>query len=295
MAFRFDLPDIDDAYALADWIEVMMLLSQKPQISRAQLIEALAANIGSTRQDVETSVNLLFAEIGRRRRIVDRGYPLIIDDNLIRHDRESNLEFYKFLLLISLDGPMRRGRRYKDVDEIFDKVVCAAIKSYLGNGSEAVRFGWPVSDDRPKKFKHALEWLSNKIGMPVGSGIPAPSTKDGGVDVVAWKPFADHRTAFIIAFAQCTVQSNWYPKGKDVIERIWLSRIDTGGSALTSLAVPFVIPKNFDKWDDLRRTVSIVFDRLRLAQMLGSCDTVAFGKMIRWSRKEISKFDVLSD
>jgi hypothetical protein len=90
------------------------------------------------------------------------------------------------------------------------------------------------------------------------------------LDVVAWKPFSDHRTAFVVAFIQCTVQLNWYPKGKDIIDNLWRARIGTAGSAPTSLAVPFVIHKNFPKWDDLRRTVNIVFDRLRLAQALAN-------------------------
>lgn len=290
MTFRFDLPDIDDPNALADWIEVMMLLSSKPYISRAQLIEALAANLGSTAQELETPVNLLFAEFGRRRRIVGVGYPLKLDGNLIRFDDTSNFEFYKFLLLVSLDGPMRRGKKFKDIDEIFDKVVCAAMRAYFGEGAEAVRFGWPVSDDRPKQFKPALEWLSTKMGMPLGSAVSSPKTKDGGVDVVAWKPFTDHRTAFLVAFAQCTVQTKWYPKRKDVIERLWYSRIDTGGWAVSVLAVPFNIPKNFENWDDLRRAVNIVFDRLRLAQMLGRSNSAEFDAMTRWSKKEISRF-----
>jgi hypothetical protein len=290
MSFQFELPDVDDSYALADWLEVMILLSQKPQISRAQLSDALVAKIGSTPQELEVPINLLFAEIGRRRRIANQGYPLIIENTVIKLDVGSDAEFYKFLLLISLDGPMRRDKRYKEIDEIFDKVVGEAAKGYFGEGTEAARFGWPPSDGRPKTFHGALEWLSVKTGIPLGSGVPAPGTKDGGLDVVAWKPFADHRTAFVVAFIQCTVQWNWFPKGKDILDNVWRGRIDTAGSALTSLAVPFVIHKNFEKWDDLRRTVNIVFDRLRLAQTLAGCDTAAFDKMIRWNRKEIAKF-----
>lgn len=292
MAFRFDLPDVDDAQALADWIEVMMLLSQKPEISRAQLLEAFSANMGSTPQELETPVNFLLTEISRRRRIAEQGYPLIVDDTIIKLDQTANSEFYKFLLLISLNGPMRRSKKYKEIDEIFDNVVGTAVREYLGDGAESVRFGWPASGDRPKEFKAAIEWLSTQMGVPLGSGIPAPATKDGGVDVVAWKPFGDYKTAFLVAYIQCTVQINWFPKGKDIIDRIWLSRIDTGGTAITSLAIPFIVPKNYDKWDDLRRTVSLVFDRLRLARMLRNSDAALFKAMTKWSNKEIAKYSL---
>jgi hypothetical protein len=289
-AFRFELPDIDDPFGLADWVEVMMLLRKPPHISRAQLIEAFAASVGATSQELEAPVNFLFAEIGRRRRIADRGYPLIVDGALVKLDPTANFEFYKFLLLVSLDGPMRRGKKFKDIDEIYDNVVGAAARGYLGEGAKMLRFGWPPSGGRPSNFTAALEWLSTSIGVPLGSSVSSAATKDGGVDVVAWKPFGDNFTAFMVAFIQCTVQSNWLPKGRDVIERIWFSRIDNGGWALTGLAIPFVIPKNFDKGDDLRRTVHLVFDRLRLTQMLRDCDVGPFAQMIKWSSKEIARY-----
>ena len=103
--FRFELPDVNDAHALADWVEVMMLLIQKSQISRAQLLDALAQALGANTQEIEIPVNFLYAEIDRRRYIAGKGYPLVIEDTLIKLDSESNTEFYKFLLLVSLDGP----------------------------------------------------------------------------------------------------------------------------------------------------------------------------------------------
>jgi len=290
MAFRFELPDVDDAYALADWFEVNIFLSQKPQISRVHISDALVAKIGSTPQELEVPISLLFAEIARRRRIAGHSYPFIVEDTVIKFDGNANPEFYKFLLLISLDGPMRQERRYKDIDEIFDKVVSEAVRGYFGKGTETVRFAWPPSDGRPRNFQKALDWLSVKTGIPIGSGISPPRSKDGGVDVVAWKPFEDHRTAFLVAFVQCTIQKDWHLKGRDIIDNVWRAKIDTAGSALTSLAVPFVIHKNYDKWDDLRRTVGIVFDRLRLAQVLVDRDTSPFDKMIRWNIKEIAKY-----
>lgn len=291
MSFRLELPDVDDAYAMADWLEMSMFIARNQQISRVQLSDILVAKIGSTPQELEVPIGLLFAEVRRRRRIVGQPYPFVIDNTVLKIDGESNSEFYKFLLLISLeDSPMRRTKRYKEIDEIFDKLVCEAAVSYLGKGAKAVRFGWPPSDGRPKDFQKALDWLSTETGIPRGSGVHPPGAKDGGVDVIAWKPFADNRTAFAVALIQCTVQSDWFPKSKDIIDDLWRGRIDTGRDALKSLAVPFVIHKNFDKWDDLRRIVHIIFDRLRLAQVLVDCDVARFSKMIHWNSKEIAKF-----
>jgi hypothetical protein len=293
-AFRFELPDLDDAFGLADWVEVMMLLRQTQQLSRAQLVSAMAANKGATPQEMETPVNFLFNEIARRRRIAGRGYPLAVEGSVVKLDPDANVEFYKFLLLISLDGPMRRNRRYKEIDQIYDDVVAEAAQEYLGDGASSLRFGWPPSGNRPSKFSDALDWLSTEIGVPRGPGTSATATKDGGVDVVAWKPFSDRLTAFLVTFIQCTVQSDWFPKKADVVDRIWFARIDNGGWATTALAIPFVIPRNYEKWDDLRRSVNLVFDRLRLAKMLRNRSSDPFAAMKKWSSKEIARYSLSS-
>lgn len=292
MTFRFDLPDIDDSHALADWVEIMILISGKQQISRAQFVDALVAKIGASPTELDFQVAMLFKEIGRRRSVAGNGYPLLIDNKAIKRDFAANEAFYLFLLLVSLDGPMRRERRFKEIDQIFDEVVSKAVASYFGPGTNTLRFGWPPSGGRPTAWTKAVDWLSVSTGIPVGSGSSAPATKDGGLDVVAWKPFGDNRSAFATALVQCTVQSDWFPKATDLIDDVWRGRLDTGRAALTSLAIPFVIPKNYPKWDDLRRKVSVVFDRLRLAQMLADSSTAGFESMMSWSSTELGKFAV---
>lgn len=291
MSFRLDLPDIEEISEVADWFELLMLINEFDQISRAQLLDRFVAETGATAQELEPQINFLFMEISRRRRIAGFSYPLIVDDLIVKTNKQPCTEFYKFLLLISIKkSPLRKRRGFKEVDQIFDNIVCEAVKIYFGEGTETLRFGWPPSDGRPKKFTKALEWLSVKTGINVGIGASSPANKDGGVDVVAWKPFSDKRTAFIIALIQCTIQLDWFPKGKDIVDHVWLSKLDTGRFALTSLAIPFIIEKNFDKWDDLRRTVNLIFDRLRLSEVLSRSDISLFGNMIVWNRKEIAKF-----
>ena len=290
--FSLDLPEVDDPYALADWLEIMMLRTGKPQLARARLIDALVAQLGSSPQELDLPVSFLFSEIGRRRRIAGCGYPLIIDGTVIKRDTESTSDFYVFLLLIAVDGPMRSASRYRDVDQLFDDVVREAMRSYLGPDTETLRFGWPPSNGRPGAFPEALDWLSERIGLPVGSGLRAPRKKDGGLDVVAWKPFKDGRSAFAVALVQCTMQSDWHPKAKDILDHVWMSRLDTGRPVVTSLAVPFVIPRNYPGWDELRRMTNIVFDRLRLAQVLAKRNSSPFADMIQWTQREIARFAV---
>lgn len=290
MAFRFDLPDIDDCYALADWFEIMLMRSGKTQLSRARMVDALVAKLGASASELDGPMNFLFAEFARRRRIAGLGYPFSTDNKIFALDATANRSFYTFLLLISVEGPMRRARRFGEVDKIFDYVVGAAAVGYFGVGTKTIRFGSPVSSGRPSNFAKAVEWLSTETGIPVGSGVLRSESKDGGLDVIAWKPFNDRRSAFAVALIQCTVQADWFPKAKDLVDDLWRGRLDTGRSVLTTLAVPFVIPRNYGKWDDLRRTVSVVLDRLRLAQFLANTSDSAFAEMIAWNQSELAKF-----
>ena len=232
-------------------------------------------------------------EIDRRQRIAGLAYPFVKENSSVRVRSTSSSEFYKFLLLLSLKkSPLRKGKKYNEVDELFDKVVGEAVKNHFGNGTKILRFGWPPSEKRPHNFKKALDWLSGETGVRTGNNTGTPKNKDGGVDIVAWKPFLDNRTAFLIALVQCTVQLDWFPKAKDIHDMLWLARLDTARPAILSLAIPFIIETNYDKWDDLRRLVNLVFDRLRLSEYLATSDSSSFIKMLRWNRKELPKFVV---
>jgi hypothetical protein len=295
MAFRLDIPNVDDTNALADWIEISILRRARAQLSRARVIEWLGASLDASAKELDLPISWAFKEIARRRRIVGGAYPLTVEETQIRLTVTHASAFYVFLLLVSLDGPMRRARRFNEIDRIFDRVVQEAVRSYLGPKTNTLRFGWPPSEGRPASFRNALDWLSERIGLPIGPGHSAPNTKDGGLDVVAWKPFNDKRSAFALALVQCTVQSDWHPKAKDLLDHVWMGRIDSGRPVMLSLAIPFVIPKNYAKWDDLRRMTSVVFDRLRLAEVLSEQDTLRFGEMLAWSKHELHKLAVEGD
>ena len=72
----------------------------------------------------------------------------------------------------------------------------------------------------------------------------------------------------MVTLCQCTVAQDWTPKAKDIVPAIWNGWIDFGREPLTAIAVPFAIPQAFDRWDELRRTVNIILDRMRLAELI---------------------------
>lgn len=282
-----DVPDIDNVVSLADWLEIFLMTSQK-SVTRAYLKEILGVAGDKSTDEIEEALDFLYKELNRRSIIVKVGYPLIINGSRITLNEKLDYGFYKFLLLISISKPLRKERRQKEVDLLFDEIVRRAIENYLGNGAQSVRFGWPPSGGRPSDFSTAISWLCVQMNLPKGPGKELTTTKDGGVDIVAWKPFGDKKRSFLILYAQCTIQIEWFSKATDVSDFLVLGWIDTGKVFPSVLAIPFVIPNNFKKRDHLSRITNIIFDRLRLTEFLNDTRSSYFPRMLLWNKKELS-------
>lgn len=289
MKHLLDVPDLDEIPSLTDWFEVAFLAAGSKSKTHAQLRDTLTAAVAASAEEVELASNLVFKEVKRRRQICGNRYPFIVEEKSVLYDDAADGEFYKFLLLVVASPLLRNEKRHDEVDQLFDDLVLDAIRGYLGEGSAAVRFGWPASGGRPKKFGDAIAWLTAQMNLQPGVGVALPQSKDGGVDIVAWKPFNDRKAAYVVILAQCTVRTNWIPKAKDIIDMVWLAWLDTGRPVVIALAIPFIIPPQFDRWDSLRRTVGVVFDRLRICQYLAAFSSANHATMVAWANAELAK------
>lgn len=276
-----------DGPALADWAEAAIFIEERRRLSRSALRQRLRNDFAD---DVEFHLDLLFGEVARRVHLGGECYPFTeAIAGLVRRDDCDDAP-YEFLLWLSVSPRYRVEKRFDEIDELFDSLVKHALRSYLGPGSLAVRFAHPSSDGRPRNFPEAIRWLAALLRLGVGPAIPRPRRKDGGVDVVAWRPFRDGRTGFLIILCQCTAQLNWPPKAKDIVVGQWRGWIDLGLNPLTALAVPFSVGASFDRWDEVRRTVHIVLDRLRLCELISSpeLDPKYVEQLAYWSSAERS-------
>jgi hypothetical protein len=197
---------------------------------------------------------------------------------------------YAFLLCISVSAPYREQRRWTETDRWFDRVVLQALKQDLGAGSQALRFGHPPSDGRPAGFQDALDWLCVQMGLGRGTAERLERPNDDGVDVVAWRPFGDKRTGFIVVLAQCTVQrdpATWVDKGRECDAVTWGGWVDFGRPPLTCLALPFAIPASSDRWDQLRRAANVVLDRMRICELLNDVTLEDEADICEWVGREL--------
>jgi hypothetical protein len=175
---------------------------------------------------------------------------------------------YTFLLRISsgVDHPFSlSSEENSDRIESFENLVVIAVQNLLGAGSKALRFGFP-SEDRPAEFPKAIEWLSNRMGIKPGQAYRPPRRKDGGVDVVAWRPFKDRRNGFPVYLVQVTCERNYSHKVLDIDLRLWSGWLNLDVDPVSVLAVPTSISHG-EEWNEISSRV-VVIERLRLCELL---------------------------
>lgn len=284
---RIREPDADQISNLTDWVEAHMVVGVFSKASKTRLKKLLRENAFED-SELDIYIEMAFSEMERRSEIAGGLYPFYRENTGWKYSGIDGSIPYIFLLCISVSEDFRSARRQNDVEGMLDYLVLDALKGYLSDGTNAIHFGWPVTGGRPTRFEDAVKWLAKKMNLPLGTGRKRVQGKDGGVDAVIWKPFRDNRAGFIVILTQCTVTFDWFEKRKDIVVDVWRSWIDLGKDPFTCLAIPFVIPAQFDKWDELRRSVTIVLDRLRLCELLAKSTLTQEASISDWLQSEIA-------
>jgi hypothetical protein len=84
---------------------------------------------------------------------------------------------------------------------------------------------------------------------------------------------------------------DWFSKARDLAQDVWRGWIDFGKDPHLVLAVPFVIPMGYTKWDELRRTVHTVLDRLRLCELLEAGALTEHVDTAKWVTSEVARME----
>ena len=206
-----------------------------------------------------------------RARMMGADYPFMVHEVAVRARPAAAATTYVALLLLS-SGSVARQLLYpvptSEMAVLFERLSAHALARLWGQAGQALRFGWPSDVGRPQDFPSAVTWLAGQLGVVAGSGYRPPRRKDGGVDVVAWRPFPDGRPGFPIVLAQCTLQAELMSKAADVDVRLWSSWLALDFEPTTALVIPGTVQERV-VWDQLALR-SMVLDRLRLTVLAGS-------------------------
>jgi hypothetical protein len=263
---------IESREDVADWVETTLLTRQSP-IGIDEL-NSLAKEEGDLS---ESEVGLGLRVMRVRQRWLGEQYPFQLSDIYVAPHPQAAESLYAALLLLSPGSPNRQlfhPQPSQSMAALFEKIVVEATQRMMGPQTRAVRFGWPSDIGRPERFSDAIEWLAQLMGIKSGTAFRSPLRKDGGVDVVAWRPFPDKRSAFPVALVQCTVQREVVSKSRDIDVRNWSGWLALDIDPTTILAIPGTVAKTED-WNEIALR-ALILDRIRLVGLLDNSQLASF-------------------
>lgn len=256
-----------------DLIECVIFAHPDNAIGRHQVVEIVDKIAGIS----EAATSYAIARMTRRAQLLGPSYPIEILQGAFR--RRENWEHSTYLALLSICSStvlssQEFGQAIPASDVLLEQITELAIKSWLGSGSESIRFGWPSDCGRPSDFADAVRWLAELMMVQLGSAYLPPLNKDGGVDVVGWRHFPDRRAGFPIVLVQCTLQEDLQKKASDIDLRNWSVWLTLDSDPILALATPRMIPDGTDMWKRISRR-AIIFERIRLAQSVAELSNLS--------------------
>ena len=322
MSTRLSPPSPGDTRSdVADWLELQVLFSRRGIATKSTLSNAwdIAEDGASERlsRDEETGeivdeaivedkwneqVSAAFDEIHYRAETLKATYPFTSDPRALSVRRDPSVPVtepghivYLFCLLASA---IRQKWFQPDAAleaatlAIADNFqICAGLAAGGYVCGPAAWFGFPRPDGTG--FLAALKSVYGRFGSgeprtSVPAGLPTRE-KDGGIDVIAWRDFADRLGGKTYILGQCASGKNW--KGKSVLEYIG----QLHGSWFTMAPATYALPALFtvfpahhelqdsaqetfeskrsnNQWHEEKR-YGIIFDRLRVAEFAHVCLT----------------------
>lgn len=253
-----------DSEVVADTVELELLTGTRRSRPLRWVHNGSVASVATN----ATDLNLAVQTISRRAQLLGERYPLEVTDTGLKVKQSAGVGVYESLLFVTTGNPTVAlpHQQLSACAELFEHIVTHAARTLLGAGARAVRFGYPGEPGRPPEFPQAVPWLIRQMRLKGGTAYRDPARKDGGVDVVAWRPFPDGRPGFPIQLIQVTLEKNFSHKAGDINTRLWSLLLGLDVDPTGVLAIPRTIPED-KRWSEVA-TRAILLERMRIAGLV---------------------------
>ena len=290
MASNFSLPsDLTDQISLADWLELLALRSPDNNASHGDLERELnRAGVDNS----ESICSLTLGELNQRVIAAGNNYPFTFSGSLLKVKNDwRSFTPYIFCLLLSYCEDAKKKVSKLNHEVMFEHLSCLAAKKYIDG--EALRFGSPRADDPlPSAFLAAMTNVCGTVGeWSCTRTSNSLRKKDGGLDLIAWKPFPDRQIGKLVLFGHCASGNNWNSKINELQPNDFCSKW-LGGDR-SPIVKSFFIPHRVtaEIFEDRAISAKLFFDRCRIALWAVNdefCQTTQNGN-IRWCEKILKR------
>lgn len=239
---------------------------------------------GVSGDDVDIFIDSISEEIADRAKALGDAYPFKLDSSnclTVHASPTVGGILYVFCLLLThsnghelLDGSWRPAVNHR-VRDLFQ--ACSTVAAAGEIQGCAISFGWPRPDNNTA-FLPRLQEVYREFGEGVVVTVRRPGTspfsKDEEIDVIAWRPQADHAPGTLYLLGQVASGDNWMSKsivGQPInsFHRDWFEP-PPPSPPLASIFIPHAVPPidsqgtRRERLDVLTAKFGIIFDRLRL-------------------------------
>lgn len=236
-----------------------------------------------------------FLEIQKREAACNGAYPFTLDETgTVLHfsQDEANIrqKVYLYLLLgTRLNMQTEKVQAGIDGTHLLEELGAYLLKNYLGpERTKAMVFGTAASGGFSEKVNNLCNAL-REGGCYHHHEPGRVYANDAGLDVVAWKPFADNRAGKLIVFAQCKTGTSWHNQigelNPEAFLLTWTRERVFHANPLRAFIVAEAV--NPDRWEELtgkatKPIFGLFFDRCRIVDFTAEINGDLEDRMTRW-------------
>lgn len=247
--------------------------------------------------EVEVRVGEAFVDIGQRELACGDGYPFDWECNgqvlkMGSNGGEKRLVYFYLLLATRLN--MKDSRRHASIDGtlLLEDLSAQVARAYFGQRAESYVFG----TSNRKSFGDKIDDLCGRLkeGGGFRKDEGQPSVRDGGLDVVVWKHFADKSFGKMIGFGQCKTGTSYKDKLSELDPDAFCRSWTIDPPALTPTRMYFLAEalSRDGSWRHDVLHAGLLFDRCRLVDYCGNCCSEVLGSLRKWTRAAAVEHDL---
>ncbi len=299
-------PHADNLNVIGDFMEIECLRRADRNVSVMDVTRAMVRQSDLNDDVVQQFVRDSLCDIEARAKHAGNArsmYPYAVDarGDLVTFAKGSTNDtwcVYLFLLLATrLDMKAKRKYSGEDAAVLFEILCCEVGKRLWGGQHDprvkALVFGTARHRDGKKdedeidinSFKQAVDFLCKELNE--GRGFDAKSNdrvtaKDGKLDVVVWRGFADKRDGQVIGFGQCKTGTHWDSDLMKLRPDDFFSKWVRQHPAVTPVRLYFIADRAIQRWYDRSRDGGVLLDRCRIMEYCSDLPGELVGRICEW-------------
>lgn len=227
-------------------------------------------------------------EVGQREQACGDGYPFgwECDGQALKLDSDGGGRRLVYLyLLLATRLNMKDSRRHASIDGtlLLEDLSAEVARAYFGQRAESYVFG----SSNHKSFGDKMDDLCARLNE--GGGFrkqeARPGMRDGGLDVVVWKHFADKSLGKLIGFGQCKTGTSYRDQLAELhADTFWAKWAMEPRLAVTPMRMYFVAEAlSRNSWRNDLIDAGLLFDRCRVVDYCDGCRSDVLVSLSKWT------------